>query len=671
MKPARFLGGSFLAAVLLGCCLSAPASADVSITVDELGNGTLVGPAGTFQLPVSTGQDPGPGGLASVLAFDLKNPPSLVFGDVQLIGAEGVSDVIRFNPAGRGGPSYPASLLYYSGGNDGAAHLVNTPTPPSAYYPNVINIPEGTVYTPGPGQPGYVAGIVTHYTFLRGVCTYVLSSNGQSFTSAGGNGSFTVTVNSGCPIAPVNNSGFITFSVSGNTVNFTVAPNSSVQSRTGTITVSDQTFTVTQGAGVLTIQPQRLVFLSDTITAPPPQQVSISGGDGSLFDVSVDVPWAKVSRDSSILPANITVSVSPATLKPGDYTGTITVNVGGSVSFITIRYTVFGLSLLPSPTQLTFNYVLGGPAPPSQQLTINAQNAVAIQAAGAPNSFVTVTPSSGTTPVVLNVSVDPTKVSGTGTFTSSVVITGPNSVSNSPLSVLVTLIVTSPGPQFTAAGVVNAASNVAGPLAPGSLFTIYGMNLSNVTLSAGPLPPTLDGVSITIGGFTAPIQYVSPTQVNAQVPFEVGLGQQTLIFKGSGGTVTIQVTIVPAQPGIFLVNGRGAILNQDNSLNTATNPAILNSVVQVFFTGQGLVTPPVATGQPASLTTLMFTNLPTTATIGGAPATVAFSGLAPGFVGLGQANIVVPTLATTKDYTLILSVNGQPSNGVAVAVKVQ
>jgi uncharacterized protein (TIGR03437 family) len=173
---------------------------------------------------------------------------------------------------------------------------------------------------------------------------------------------------------------------------------------------------------------------------------------------------------------------------------------------------------------------------------------------------------------------------------------------------------------------------------------------------------------MTIGGFPAAMQFISPLQINAQVPFEVGPGQQPLVYTKGTTQVTIMVTIVPAEPGIFLVNGRGAILNQDNSLNTAANPALVGSAVQVFFTGQGLVTPSLATGQPASLTTLMFTNAPTTATIGGAPAQVLFSGLAPGFVGLGQANVLVPPLAS-NDYSLVLTVNGQPSNVATVAVK--
>jgi uncharacterized protein (TIGR03437 family) len=88
----------------------------------------------------------------------------------------------------------------------------------------------------------------------------------------------------------------------------------------------------------------------------------------------------------------------------------------------------------------------------------------------------------------------------------------------------------------------------------------------------------------------------------------------------------------------------------------------------VFFTGQGLVTPPVATGAAAPLTTLSNTNAATTATIGTAPAQVIFSGLAPGMIGIGQANVLVPSLPT-NDYSLVLKVNGVPSNSATVFVK--
>ena len=70
-------------------------------------------------MPSSIPADPGPGGLSSVLTYALLNPPSLVFGDVQLVGLSGVSELIRFNAAGRGNANYAASLLVYSSPTDG------------------------------------------------------------------------------------------------------------------------------------------------------------------------------------------------------------------------------------------------------------------------------------------------------------------------------------------------------------------------------------------------------------------------------------------------------------------------------------------------------------------------------------------------------------------------
>src|SRR5690348_2481506 len=92
------------------------------------------------------------------------------------------------------------------------------------------------------------------------------------------------------------------------------------------------------------------------------------------------------------------------------------------------------------------------------------------------------------------------------------------------------------------------------------------------------------------------------------------------------------------------------------------------SIVQVFFTGQGQVTPSVTSGAPASLTELSYSKAQVTATIGSASADVVFAGLASGFIGLGQANIKVPALQA-EDYSLVLTINGVPSNPVNIAVQ--
>jgi len=225
-----------------------------------------------------------------------------------------------------------------------------------------------------------------------------------------------VITGAGCPIVPMTTSGFLTFMLSGNTVNYTVGSERDVQGRTGTITVGGQPFTVFQGGTNprLTVQPQRLVFFSNTVTAPPSQTVNIEGDDGSFFDISVDVPWAKVSRDSTQLPATLTVTVSPVGLKFGDYNGTITVNSGGTTTVIFLRYTVFGLRLIPSPTQLTFTYVIGGPLRRRSSLRSSRRIRSPSRRRAGAAGFVSVSPGTGTTPQVFNVSVDPTnKTAGT------------------------------------------------------------------------------------------------------------------------------------------------------------------------------------------------------------------------------------------------------------------
>ena len=664
VKAAALARGSILAAILVGRLCGVPAPS-VSISVDTLGNATFTGPNGAFALTSSTGTDPGPGGLASVLTYTLLNPPSLVFGDVQLTGPLGVTELIRFNASGTGNPGYPASLLFYSSPTDGASHLVNTPTPPAKLYPNVVSVPLGTIYTPGPGQPGYVASVTTHYTFLEPTCSYALTPSGASFSGDGGSGSFTVTTGPGCPIAPVSLSNFVTFTVAGSTVNYSVAPNPALQLRTGTIVVGAQPFTVSQLGAAVTFQPSSLQFTSGPLTPPPAQTVSVSGVAGA-FTVSSNSPWATVATNSTQLPAILSVAVNPAGLPPGNYTATVTVSVGGAQVFFFVNYFVQGLpSLVSVPAQLAFTSA-GGALPASQQLNIYSTSPIAFQAAGA--SFVSVSPASGSTTQFVTVSVNPANLAA-GTYSANVTLTA-SGVTNSPLVVPVTLTVTSTGPQFTSAAVVNAASLLAGPIAPGSLFTIFGTNLANTQLLApGPgLQTSLGGASLSLGGISAPLQFISPGQINAQAPFETPLGQQALVLTVNGISTTAQVTVAVAAPGIFQVSGRGAILNQDSSLNGTGNPALAGSVVQVFFTGQGLVSPSGTTGAPASSTTLSLTNATTTATIGTQPANVIFSGLAPGLVGLGQANVLVPGLPT-NDYPLVLTVNGVSSNSGLVAVK--
>jgi uncharacterized protein (TIGR03437 family) len=222
---------------------------------------------------------------------------------------------------------------------------------------------------------------------------------------------------------------------------------------------------------------------------------------------------------------------------------------------------------------------------------------------------------------------------------------------------------------------VNGASFAPGPVAPGSIVSIFGANLavSTVPASSLPLPSSLGDVSATINGVATPLFYASPSQLNVQVPFEVsspplGPTAPVLLVNIAGGpSWALPLPVQPTAPAIFLIGSRAAALNKDLSLNGEKNPATASSVIAVFLTGQGQVAPAVATGRGAPASPLSLVTAPFSASIGGKNADVLFLGLAPGFAGLAQANIRVPALAA-GDHPLIVTVGGVSSNPALIAV---
>src|SRR5262249_39915534 len=151
--------------------------------------------------------------------------------------------------------------------------------------------------------------------------------------------------------------------------------------------------------------------------------------------------------------------------------------------------------------------------------------------------------------------------------------------------------------------VVNAASNKAGPISPGEIIAIGGTGVGPPT----PLSMALDqnknvstslgGVEVSIGGFKAPLLYVSNSQINAIVPYEVaGILTPFVEVKYSGLTSNAYaVAAAVTAPGLFTVDGSGmgpaAILNLDNSYNGPNNPAPKGGYVVLFVTGEGQTSP--------------------------------------------------------------------------------
>jgi uncharacterized protein (TIGR03437 family) len=192
-------------------------------------------------------------------------------------------------------------------------------------------------------------------------------------------------------------------------------------------------------------------------------------------------------------------------------------------------------------------------------------------------------------------------------------------------------------------------------VAPGSLASIFGSNLASGPLAATsfPLPVSLGGTSVVIGGAAVPLTYVDSGQINFQVPSGLKAGTQTLVVKAPGGNSSaFAFTVTAEAPAIFTYG---------------TTPAAAGSVITVYLTGQGALDHAVADGTAAPSSPLSRASATATATIGPLNAPIQFLGLAPGFAGLAQANIQVPSLPT-GDYPLVLTIGGAVSASTVVSV---
>lgn len=251
-------------------------------------------------------------------------------------------------------------------------------------------------------------------------------------------------------------------------------------------------------------------------------------------------------------------------------------------------------------------------------------------------------------------------------------------VSIAGLSVRVTQTGTGLSPALNPGGVVNAAS-YAYPIAPGSIAAAFGDLLvaSASTGGSSPLLTSLSGLSLQFGDATeAPLFFASTGQVNFQVPWELAGQTQTTIAAAFNGQIGAAQTLslAPFAPGIFSMssqgNGQGAILDASYHLVDSSNPATAGSSVLIFCTGLGAVTNQPPTGSPAGDTPFSETAIMPTVTIGGAPAQVTFSGLAPGYVGLYQMNVQVPAgLTATNAAPVVISGAGVTSNTVTMALQ--
>jgi uncharacterized protein (TIGR03437 family) len=227
--------------------------------------------------------------------------------------------------------------------------------------------------------------------------------------------------------------------------------------------------------------------------------------------------------------------------------------------------------------------------------------------------------------------------------------------------------------QIVKEAVANGATFLAGGVAPGEIVTIFagpGVSLGpsspvGLQVTSGLVTTQLAGTQVTFDGTPAPLLYLSGSQINVVVPYEISGEASTRLQVSVNGTPTNTVTlpVVASSPGVF------AIANSDGSVNSAANPAPAAGVVVLYGTGEGKTSPVVPDGT-VNNATYPKPVLPVSATIAGQNAQITYAGAAPGFVaGVLQVDVQIPAgVSGTVPIQLKVGTASTPT-GLMVSVK--
>jgi len=404
--------------------------------------------------------------------------------------------------------------------------------------------------------------------------------------------------------------------------------------------------------------------------------LTVTGRD---FAPGVVVQFAQTRLATTFVDSTQLTAFVPANLVAAPGTPLVAaINPGGGISDL---YT-FTINP-PAGTPLTI--VTSSPLPAG---TAGIPYSVALEASGGVSPYKAWTVVAGSLPPGLALSVLNSVLSGLldgvpttpGTYNFTVQVTdGAGATATRQYS----LTISGATPSVSANGILNAASYAGGTVAPGEIVTIFGSELGPETLvslqvdSRGYASTALAGTQVYFNGVAAPIVYTQARQVSVVVPYSVSgksSAQVQIAYQGqSSNVVSIPVTAVV--PGIFTLDrsghGPGAILNQDGTVNSTSNPAPAGSVVFIYATGEGQTNPPGVDGKPDDSPAPVPVAGPATATVGGVNADVLYAGGTPGLVaGVLQLNVRIPaTVPPGGAVPGVFTVGGKPSqDGVTLAV---
>jgi uncharacterized protein (TIGR03437 family) len=454
--------------------------------------------------------------------------------------------------------------------------------------------------------------------------------------------------------------------------------------------------------------PGGLLFITQGAAIPAPQAVTVSTNSIFAVDTQLSTSTADGGNWLSATPlmgqAQPTrslatqVSVDPSKLTPGIYTGGVnyafsslavrTVNVTLIVKALPKPAINSGFGPLADPPTCTptrlatvqtalvsnFSQPTAWPTPLQMLLINDCGNAV-------PNGQIVATFSNGDPPLALRVAD-----AGIGLYSTTWVPRGSSQQTTITLRASATgftPVTTQIGGAVTANAAPLLARNstqhvynplAGGGLAPGTLVQISGTALAGGSASAtgSPLPTTLSGTQVFIGGIAAPISSVSPTQLNVVIPNGLTPFSQYQVVVNANGALTTpdSIQLTSTSPGAATATG-GIVLatHADGSAVTQAAPATPGEALILTAAGLGLTDVPVVDGAAAPASPLANALAAVTVTVDGAPAKVSFAGLKAGAVAVYQVNFTVPDASKNGDLSLVVAQEGQPGNATVLPVK--
>ncbi len=214
-------------------------------------------------------------------------------------------------------------------------------------------------------------------------------------------------------------------------------------------------------------------------------------------------------------------------------------------------------------------------------------------------------------------------------------------------------------------------------VASGGLISVFGSHLSMVTAVAGeiPIPTLLGGACLTVNGEPVPLFLVSPSQINAQLPFDAE-GDATLVFRSPGGiSNNLDINVLDTAPSVFRNGTAGpdtgiatVVRASNNMLATLANPVHRGDILVIYLTGLGRTTLPIEAGVPAPVDPLLSAAVQPDVTLGGVALPVLYAGLTPGLVGVDQINVSVPSWVPTGMSVPLRIMQGTISTSVLLRV---